>query len=146
MALSRARAVALATLWIVAVVTGCNANREMERQSNVKPPRPGTPARATDVTGIYRSIHQGLLQLRADGTFVLIVPEGPGPTAGTYTLDNGRLQVRTDRCGNAAGSYDVVVSGQQKAGKAVLRITPVDDGCAERRHYLSVDPWIYANS
>ena len=128
------------------VLQGCGAGERMERRSNIKPPRPGTPAGAADVTGIYRSIHQGLLQLRADGSFVLIVPEGPGPTAGRFTLDDGRLLVHSDKCGEATGSYDMVVTGEQEAGKALLRITPVDDPCEDRRHYLTVDPWVYANS
>jgi hypothetical protein len=133
-------------LCVIALATGCGADEAMERRSNIKPPRPGTPARADDVTGIYRSIHQGLLQLRADGSFVFIVPEGPGPTSGTYTLDQGRLEVRSDNCGDVAGAYDVVVTGEQKAGKAILNISAVDDACAERERYLTFDPWVYADS
>ena len=114
--------------------------------TNVKPPRPGIPAGISDVTGIYRSIHQGVLQLRGDGQFVLVLPEGPGPSSGSYTLENGRLSVTTKACGAATGEYDVVVSGQQAAGKAELDISAVDDACDARRHYLTVDPWIYANS
>lgn len=117
----------------------------MERRSNIKPPRPGTPAAATDVTGIYRSVHQGLLQLRADGSLVLILPGGPEPSGGSFTLTDGRLLVDTDNC-DTSGSYDVVVTGEQKAGKAELRLTAVDDTCAERRDYLTIDPWVYANS
>jgi hypothetical protein len=131
---------------IALLLQGCGAGESMERRSNIKPPAPGTPATAADVTGIYRSIHQGLLQLRADGSLVLIVPEGPGPTAGTFTLEAGTLRVRSDSCGAQEGSYDVVVTGEQEAGKAVLILTAVDDQCAERRHYLTVDPWVYANS
>lgn len=114
--------------------------------SNVKPPRPGVPARSTDVTGIYRSIHQGVLQLRADGEVVLILPEGPGASSGSYTLQDGRLSVTTNGCGATTGEYDVLVSGVQEAGKAVLNFAAVDDGCEARRHYLTVDPWVYANS
>lgn len=114
--------------------------------SNVQPPAPGVPATAEEVTGIYRSIHQGLLQLRSDGEYTLIVPEGPGPTAGTYTLTGGRLTVRSDACGAEIGDYDVVVSGEQEAGKAVLNISAVRDGCEDRRKYLTIDPWVYANS
>jgi hypothetical protein len=114
--------------------------------SNVRPPAPGVPATANDVTGIYRSIHQGLLQLRADGELVLIVPEGPGPSAGTFTLSNGRLVVYTEGCGQETGDYDVLVTGEQKAGKAVLNISAVRDPCEERRRYLTIDPWVYADS
>jgi hypothetical protein len=114
--------------------------------SNVKPPRPGVPAAGTDVTGIYRSIHQGVLQLRSNGELVLVLPEGPGPSSGSYTLQNGRLSVTTTGCGATTGEYDVLVSGEQAAGKAVLNFSPVDDQCESRRHYLTVDPWVYADS
>jgi hypothetical protein len=114
--------------------------------SNVKPPRPGVPAQSTDVTGIYRSIHQGVLQLRSDGEFVLVVPEVPGPSSGSYTLQNGRLSVTTKGCGDTTGEYDVLVSGEQAAGKAALNFSAVDDRCESRRHYLTVDPWVYADS
>jgi hypothetical protein len=40
----------------------------------------------------------------------------------------------------------VLVSGEQAAGKAVLNFSAVDDQCDSRRHYLTVDPWIYADS
>lgn len=118
----------------------------MERRSNVKPPQPGIPARGADVTGIYRSMHQGLLQLRADGSLVLILPGGPSPSAGTFTLEAGRMRVRSDACGAQEGSYDAIVTGEQKAGEALLRLTTVDDECADRRYYLTLEPWIYANS
>lgn len=114
--------------------------------SNVRPPAPGVPATARDVTGIYRSIHQGLLQLRADGEYVLIVSEGPGPTSGSFTLSAGRLVVFSKECGQETGDYDVVVTGEQEAGKAVLTISAVSDACEDRRKYLTIDPWIYANS
>jgi hypothetical protein len=114
--------------------------------SNVRPPAAGVPATGTDVTGIYRSIHQGLLQLRDDGDFVLIVPEGPGPTAGTFTLTDGRMTVRTEGCGEEPGDYDVVVTGAREAGKATLTISAVRDACDDRRRYLTIDPWVYANS
>ncbi len=114
--------------------------------SNVQPPAPGVPARAEDVTGIYRSIHQGVLQLRSDGDYVLIVPDGPGPSSGSFTLSAGRMVVFSKACGQETGEYDVVVSGIQEAGKAVLTLSTVKDPCEDRRRYLTVDPWIYANS
>lgn len=96
--------------------------------------------------GIYRTVHQGLLQLREDGEFILIVPEGPGPSAGTYTLDNGRLTVQTDVCGTAVGEYDLTVGGKPIAGQATLHFTTVSDDCGPRSRYLTIDPWVYANS
>ncbi len=136
----RARALLLLTLF-----TGA-CSLKSGPASNVQPPAPGIPATAKDVTGIYRSIHQGLLQLRGDGDYVLIVPEGPGPSSGSFTLSAGRLVVFSKACGQETGEYDVVVTGIQEAGKAVLTISAVKDTCEDRRRYLTVDPWIYANS
>ncbi len=135
----------LLALLLLAVVTGACSVKDPPA-SNVQPPAPGVPATAKDITGIYRSIHQGLLQLRADGDYVLVVPEGPGPSSGSFTLSAGRLVVFSKACGPETGDYDVVVSGVQQAGKAVLTITAVNDSCEDRRKYLTVDPWIYANS
>jgi hypothetical protein len=104
------------------------------------------PAAPTDVAGIYRSIHQGLLQLRADGELVLIVPGPPGTRAGRFTLQEGRMTVQTSRCGDDIGEYDVQVTGQQQAGKSVLNLVGVHDSCDERLHYLTTDPWVYADS
>jgi hypothetical protein len=114
--------------------------------SNVQPPAPGVPATAKEITGIYRSIHQGLLQLRADGDYILVVPEGPGPSSGSFTLSAGRLVVFSKACGQETGDYDVLITGEQAAGKAILNITAVQDPCEDRRRYLTADPWIYANS
>ena len=133
-------------LLVLAVTCPSCAAMKSTPASNVRPPAPGVPAAASDVTGIYRSIHQGLLQLRADGDFVLVVPAGPGPSAGTFTLSNGRLVVYTEACGQETGDYDVLVTGEQEAGKAVLHISAVRDSCDDRRRYLTIDPWIYANS
>jgi hypothetical protein len=136
---------ALALLLLAAVSGACSAMKATP-SSNVRPPAPGVPASAAEVTGIYRSIHQGLLQLRADGGFVLIVPEGPGATSGTFTLTDGRLVVTTSACGTEPGDYDVVVTGEQQAGKAVLNLSVVRDPCADRSRYLTIDPWVYADS
>ena len=132
------------TVLTVALLAGCG--RSAEERSNVRPPRPGTPERAADVQGIYRTIHQGLLQLRGDGSFVLIVSGEPGPSSGTYTVENGRLAVRSEACGATVGDYRVEVGGQPVAGKATLHFTAVGDDCEERRRSLTVDPWVYANS
>ena len=134
----------LALLALAAVTGACSL--KASPASNVKPPAPGVPARAADVTGIYRSIHQGVLQLRSDGEYVLIVPEGPGPSSGSFTLSAGRMVVFSKACGQDTGEYDVVVTGIQEAGKAVLTLSAVKDSCEDRRRYLTVDPWIYANS
>jgi hypothetical protein len=135
----------LAAVLLLVFAGGCSVMKS-KPSSNVQPPAPGVPASEADVSGIYRSIHQGVLQLREDGEYTLIVPEGPGPTAGTFTLTQGRLSVYSDSCGPETGDYDVVVTGEQKAGKAVLNISAVRDSCEDRRKYLTVDPWVYANS
>ena len=134
----------LSVLAVAVLATGCSLHDPPA--TNVRPPRPGVPAAISDVTGIYRTIHQGLLQLRADGQFVLILPEGPGANSGSYTLHDGRMSVVTTNCGPTTGDYDILVTGEQQAGKATLNFTAVDDACADRRHYLTVDPWVYANS
>lgn len=136
----------LATVALLLVMGGgCSAMKD-KPSTNVKPPAPGIPATAADITGIYRSIHQGVLQLRADGDYLLVVPEGPGPTSGSFTLSAGRLSVTSKACGPEAGDYDVVVTGEQVAGKAVLNLSAVRDNCEDRRKYLTIDPWVYANS
>ena len=135
----------LAALLLLLFAGGCSAMKS-KPSSNVQPPAPGVPATEADVSGIYRSIHQGVLQLREDGEYTLIVPEGPGPTAGTFTLTQGRLSVYSDACGPETGDYDVVVTGEQEAGKAVLNISAVRDSCEDRKKYLTIDPWVYANS
>jgi len=134
----------LALLLLALIAGGCSVTDKPA--SNVQPPAPGVPAKAEDVTGIYRSIHQGLLQLRADGGYVLIVPEGPGPSSGSFTLSAGRLSVFSKECGQETGEYDVLVTGTQKAGKAALNLTMVKDSCDDRRRYLTADPWVYADS
>jgi hypothetical protein len=135
----------LPALLVLAMLAGACSMKDPP-PSNVQPPAPGVPATAKDVTGIYRSIHQGLLQLRADGDYVLVVPEGPGPSSGSFTLSAGRLVVFSKACGQETGDYDAVVTGEQEAGKAVLHLTAVQDSCPDRKRYLTADPWIYANS
>ena len=130
---------------LLLIAGGCSSMKA-KPSSNVQPPAPGVPATAGEVTGIYRSIHQGMLQLRADGDYILVVPDGPGATSGSFTLSAGRLSVYSEACGPDTGDYDVVVTGEQAAGKAVLNISAVRDTCEDRRRYLTVDPWIYANS
>ena len=137
---------AAAVILVLILASACNTDKEVSKYENVRPPQPGTPAKAADVQGIYRTVHQALLQLRGNGSFVLIVPEGPGPSGGSYTVQDGTLTVQTDVCGTAVGRYHVTVNGPPEAGKATLRLTPIDDDCGARLRYLTIDPWIYANS
>ncbi|MGI9033588.1 MAG: hypothetical protein ACR2HY_07905 [Acidimicrobiales bacterium] len=128
------------------VLAACGTQQRVAKMENVKPPAAGTPAGPADVSGIYRSLHTATLQLRQDGTVALIVPEGTGASSGRFTLQDGRLELQTTACRDAIGSYDVVVTGPQKAGKATLVVTAVDDSCAGRRRDLTRDPWVYADS
>lgn len=135
---------ALVAIAAIVLATGCS-KKEQNAISNVKPPAPGTPAANGDVSGIYRSINQGLLQLRKDGAFNLIDPTG-GASAGKFTLTGGALAVTTDDCGETLGHYTALVTGKQEAGKATLHLTPVDDECAKRKRELTSAAWVYADS
>jgi hypothetical protein len=135
---------AAVVLFLGMLAAGCSLHDPPA--SNVRPPHPGVPAAISDVTGIYRSIHQGVLQLRRNGELTLVLPEGPGANSGSYTLQDGRLSVTTQSCGATTGEYDVLVSGEQAPGKAILNFSAVDDQCESRRHYLTIDPWVYADS
>lgn len=119
---------------------------DRDERTNVRPPAAGVPAAPADVQGIYRTIHQGLLQLRGDGEFVLILPAGQGPSAGRYQLEEGVLTVQTDKCGDAVGEYRIEVAGEQEAGKARLLFATIRDACGERDRALTLAPWVYANS
>ena len=111
----------------------------------MRPPAPGVPGSGTDITGIYRRVGGGVLQLRADGDLNLTVPDA-GASSGTYTLNDGRMQLTTTGCGSQVGSYEVTVSGEQRAGEARLNFRALQDGCAVRREALTGDPWVYADS
>ena len=134
---------ALAVALLAVTLTACGDKAE---RTNFRPPELGVPATAAGVTGIYRSVHQGLLQLRGNGELNLIVPEGPGATTGTFTLDNGVATVRTDNCGDQVGAYTVEVVPGPIVYKSTLIFKAVDDPCAERLKYLTIDPWVYADS
>jgi hypothetical protein len=114
--------------------------------SNYRPPDLGVPATGADITGIYRTIHQGLLQLRGNGDLNLVIPAGVGATSGTFSVDNGRVTLRTERCGDQVGSYQVEVHAGPIVSRSTLVFEAVDDPCAERRKYLTIDPWVYADS
>jgi hypothetical protein len=131
---------------VLAALVGCGTKERMAEMQNVKPPAAGTPRGPADVSGIYRSSHLGTLQLRSDGTITMIIPNGGGASNGRFTLQDGRIEVQTSGCGETDGSYDVAVRGEQKAGKATLVITGVNDQCASRLRDLTRDPWVYADS
>lgn len=133
---------------VLVALVGCGSEPSLASKvaDNVKPPAEGKPASPADVSGIYRSVHTATMQLRKDGTIALIVPGGSGASSGRFTLQDGRLELQTSPCKDAVGQYDVTVTGPQKAGKAALNITAVDDPCAPRQRDLTRDPWVYADS
>jgi len=131
---------------VLLALAGCGTQERMAKMQNVKPPAAGTPSGPADVSGIYRSAHLATLQLRSDGTITLIVPNGGGPSSGRFTLQDGRIEVQTSACGQTDGSYNVAVTGAQKAGKATLVITGLNDTCASRLRDLTREPWVYADS
>ena len=106
------------------------------------------PATAEDVTGIYRTIHQGLLQLRGNGDLNLVIPEATSaPPPARFTLA-GRRRHRPHRQLRRPGGHLhlEVVAGAASCSKSTLVFETVDDPCAERQKYLTIDPWVYADS
>ncbi len=134
---------AVAALLLALLLAACGDRNE---RLNFRPPTLGVPATATDVTGIYRSIHQGLLQLRGNGDLNLVVPEAFGATSGSFTLRDGDVTVRTRNCGDEVGSYRVEVVAGPIVSKSNLVFEVVADACEERRRYLTIDPWVYGDS
>ena len=51
-------------------------NKPFKAQENVRPPAGGVPASAKSVSGIYRTVAQDALQLRAGGDFTLFDKHG----------------------------------------------------------------------
>ena len=133
---------------VVAVVVALvlSACGDRDERLNFRPPALGVPATRADVNGIYRSIHQGLLQLRLNGELNLVIPESFGATSGTFSLQDGVATVRTENCGNQVGSYKLEVVAGPIVEKASIVFEAVDDPCAERLKYLTIDPWVYADS
>ncbi|MFN2609006.1 MAG: hypothetical protein ABR511_14130 [Acidimicrobiales bacterium] len=140
------RRLLLAAMAVALLLSACGTDKEVAKVENVKPPAAGTPAGPSDVSGIYRTIHTATLQLRKDGTMALVVPGGSGASSGRFTLQDGRVELQTTPCHDAIGSYDLTVTGLQKAGKAALVWKPVNDPCADRLRDLTRDPWVYADS
>ena len=135
-------AAGLAAVALALVLGGCGD----PPPSNYRPPEVGVPATAKDVTGIYRTIHQGLLQLRGNGDLNLVIPTHIGATFGTFTLEDGAATVRTDNCGDQVGTYTVEVLAGAGIGRSTIMFESVDDPCAVRQKYLTIDPWVYADS
>src|SRR3954469_8267521 len=111
--------------------------------SSSTPPPPkamGTPSKIDDVTGIWRSVHQNTLELRKNGTFVLITTVGSDAMAGDYTLAQDKITFfDTKGCGDAQGNYRIQVSPKDR-----MQLSEPDDTCGPRKLGLS-DPLVYAS-
>ena len=105
------------------------------------PPKPlGTPRNVDDVTGIWRSVHQNTLEIRRNGTFVLITTVGSEAMAGDYSLSQDKITFfDTKGCSDAQGTYRVQVSAKDR-----MELSLPDDTCGPRKLGLS-DPFVYAS-
>lgn len=103
-------------------------------------PKPiATPQSVDDITGIWRTVHQNTLELRKNGTFVLITTVGSEAMAGDFTLSQDKITFfNTKACGDAQGNYRI-----QSSAKYRIELTQADDACAQRKLGLS-DPFVYA--
>ena len=130
----RAR-LAVATIALCGMV-GCGVHSEQEA---AKPLR--SPGQVTDFVGIWRTIHQNVLELRQSGSLVLITSVSEAQS-GNFTLDQGRITVSgMAKCaGSGNGTYRLQVAHQQK-----LLFSEADDPCAFRLKQLTVDPYVYSN-
>ena len=124
---------------LVLATAGCS-----RKSTNVVPPSPGVPAAATEIAGIYRTVHGSSLQLRDSGDFFLLA--GAGPVDGRFELRGGSFTVRGGTCGPQPGRYNVRVTGKPEPNTARLEFTVVDDTCAGRRAPLVDQRWVYIES
>ena len=134
----RALVPALVTVLVVATAA-CS-----QKSTNVVPPSPGVPASATQIAGIYRTVHGSSLQLRGSGDFFLLA--GAGPVGGQFEVRGGSFTVRGGSCGPQPGRYTVRVTGKPEPNKARLEFALVDDTCAGRRTPLIDQRWVYVES
>ena len=127
---SRALAIAIALCLLVACSSPAPA-----------PPKPlATPKTVDELTGIWRTVHQNTLELRKNGTFVLITTAGNDALAGDYTLSQDKITFfNTKGCGAAQGNYRIEVSPKDR-----LQLSLPDDTCGPRKLGLS-DALVYAS-
>jgi hypothetical protein len=120
---------------VLACASAC-ASSQQENPHVVAPESP--PTGIEDVVGIWRNVHQGVLELRQSGAFVLISPITE-PESGTFQLTDDRLDVRAEKgCRVSPGTYRVRVSRSRR-----MDLTDGNDPCAERKRVMESDPWIY---
>ena len=122
----------------LALVVGTACARSDRNNGAPTPPPVRGPSKADDILGIWRSVHQGVFELRQDGSYVLISPITEAE-AGRYQLNDDRMSVRGEKgCGAAEGAYRVKVTRAQR-----MDLTADRDPCSTRRRVLTSDPWIY---
>lgn len=125
----------IALMSVLVMATACAGSQE---ESPHAAPAESPPSSVEDVVGIWRNVHQGVLELRQSGAFVLISPVTE-PEGGTFRLEGPRLEVRAEQgCGTAPGTYRVRVAPARR-----MDLTDGDDPCAERKRVMVSDPWIY---
>jgi len=128
---------AIALVMLLVLGTACRAPTDNKEGPRTPPPVAG-PSSVDDIVGIWRNVHQGVFEVRQDGSYVLISPITE-PEAGTYTLDGDRLELRGEKgCGAAQGIYRVRVKRVQR-----MDLTADSDPCKTRLRVLVSDPFIY---
>jgi hypothetical protein len=133
--LSRGARVCVVAVMLVVATGACHA--AVERPT----PRPTAPPRAAnDVVGIWRTIRQGVLELRENRSYVLISPITK-PATGHYEVDGGQLIVTDDQCGADSGRYDVLVIRNKSM---TLDAGTTGDACELRKRVLEGELWVYA--
>jgi hypothetical protein len=100
----------------------------------------GAAQRVDQLVGIWRNVRGATLELRQNGTFVLV--SGPTRAApGRWDLSSSTISFRdTPLCGDAVGAYRADIAFKHRL---VLR---GDDACGARRLVLTSDAWAYAAS
>jgi len=122
----------------VAIVVGTACAQSARDEGPRTPPPVRAPSGAKDIVGIWRNVHQGVFEVRDDGSYVLISPITE-PEAGRYQLNDDRVALRGDKgCGAVEATYGVRVTHAQRMDLSADR-----DPCAPRRRVLGSDPWIY---
>ena len=130
--MTRSRALIGVITVALSLLAACGSN------ATPKPPAPlATPKNVDELTGIWRSVHQNTLELRKNGTFVLISP-ATNAMAGDYTLSNDKMTFSNTKGCSGDGTYRV-----QSSVKGRIELSQPDDPCPPRKLALS-DPFIYA--
>ena len=122
----------------LAIVAATACAQSPRNEGPLTPPPVHGPRGVDDIVGIWRNVHQGVFEVRQDGTYVLISPITE-PEAGRYQLIDDRVTLRGEKgCGAAEATYDVRVTRAQRMDLSADR-----DPCTARRRVLTGDPWIY---